>query len=288
MTAYTDAKTALAELLVTGGRGRINPPALNDGLVPVFDALKDYIDGLTTVVPGIDGWDEVNGLGADIASGSTINLTTATGTHVSVTGTTSITAITLAEGKRRLVRFAGILTLTHGASLILPGAANITTAAGDVAEFIGYAAGVVRCISYARANGRAVAGVSTGDSPSFANLTVTGQSVIPLQTLTDAANIDWNCNSGAKAKVTLGGNRTVNAVTNATEGATYLLWVIQDVTGSRTLSWTTSGAGSFDFGADGAPTLTTTASKADLVTFEAISIGGTLKLRFAGIKKGFT
>lgn len=114
------------------------------------------------------------------------------------------------------------------------------------------------------------------------------QQYAAIQTLTDAASIAWDVSTRQKAKVTLGGNRTMNAVTNAAEGATYWLWVIQDATGSRTLSWTTTGAGSFDFGADGAPTLTTTASKADLLCFEAISIGGTLKLRFCGIKKAFT
>ena len=110
-----------------------------------------------------------------------------------------------------------------------------------------------------------------------------------LATLTDGANITWvvNSNFGQKAKVTLGGNRTMNAVTGAVEGATYFLWVVQDGTGTRLISWTTSGAGSFDFGAAGTPALTTTASKGDLLTFEAISIAGTLKLRFTGIAKGF-
>jgi hypothetical protein len=118
-------------------------------------------------------------------------------------------------------------------------------------------------------------------------LSITSQATLPLQTLTDGANIAWNCNLGAKAKVTLEGNRTVDAVTNAIEGTSYLLWVIQDGTGGRTITWTTSGAGSFDFGAEGAPVLTATASRADLLGFEAVSIGGTLKLRFAGVKKGF-
>lgn len=108
-----------------------------------------------------------------------------------------------------------------------------------------------------------------------------------VDTLTDGATISWDVSVSQKAKVTLAGNRTVNAVSNAVEGATYYLWVIQDATGSRTLSWTTTGAGSFDFGGAGAPTLTTTASKADIILFEAISIGGTLKLRFCGIAFGF-
>jgi hypothetical protein len=114
------------------------------------------------------------------------------------------------------------------------------------------------------------------------------QQTYSLTTITDAANIAWDVNAAQKGKVTLGGNRTMNAVSNAVEGATYTLWVFQDGTGSRTISWTTTGAGSFDFGAAGAPTLTTTASKADLLSFEAVTIGGTLKLRYMGAAKGFT
>jgi hypothetical protein len=94
--------------------------------------------------------------GADIASASTINLTTATGNIVDVTGTTTITAITLAQGYWRVVRFTGILTLTNGASLVLPTAANITTAAGDYALFAGYASSVVRCVGYWPASGSAL------------------------------------------------------------------------------------------------------------------------------------
>lgn len=91
--------------------------------------------------------------GANIASASTINLTTATGNSLHVTGTTTITAVTLAQGAVRFVTFDGALTLTNGASLILPTGANIVTAAGDTAVFIGEAAGVVRCYEYQRATG---------------------------------------------------------------------------------------------------------------------------------------
>lgn len=94
--------------------------------------------------------------GADIASAATVNLDTATGNTVDVTGVVTITAITLSQGRQRTVRFTGILTLTNGASLVLPGGANITTAAGDFAIFKGYAAGVVRCVVYMKASGKAV------------------------------------------------------------------------------------------------------------------------------------
>jgi hypothetical protein len=91
-----------------------------------------------------------------IASSATLNLTSATSNLVDVSGTTTITAITLASGAERTVRFTGILTLTNSASLILPGGANITTASGDFAVFSGYASGVVRCVVYTKANGNPI------------------------------------------------------------------------------------------------------------------------------------
>jgi len=62
------------------------------------------------------------------------------------------------------VQFSGALTLTHNAtSLILPGGASITTAAGDVAYFVSLGSGNWRCTGYQKANGQAV--VSSGGSP---------------------------------------------------------------------------------------------------------------------------
>ncbi|SFM00802.1 hypothetical protein SAMN03159423_4884 [Bradyrhizobium sp. NFR13] len=97
--------------------------------------------------------DNISVHGADVASASTIDLEAATGDLVDVTGTTTITAVTLSEGHERTVRFTGALTLTHGASLVLPGAANITTVFGAFAVFRGYASGVVRCVEYTPAGG---------------------------------------------------------------------------------------------------------------------------------------
>ncbi len=93
---------------------------------------------------------------ADIPSATTLDLSAAAGELVDVTGTTAITAITLADGNVCTVRFTGALTLTNGASLVLPGATDILTVAGDFAIFRGYAAGVVRCVAYQRNDGKAL------------------------------------------------------------------------------------------------------------------------------------
>lgn len=102
--------------------------------------------------------------GADIASAATINLTTATGNLVHVTGTTTITAITIPSGAERTVVFDGILTLTHNATtLILPTGANITTAVGDVMKVRGDGSGNARVVTYTRANGQVLALTPLGD-----------------------------------------------------------------------------------------------------------------------------
>lgn len=92
-------------------------------------------------------------LGDPIASATTINLTTATGNFLHITGTTTIETVTLGAGMRREVIFDGILTLTHHATNNnLPSGANITTAVGDRASY--YSDGTtVYCTKYVKADG---------------------------------------------------------------------------------------------------------------------------------------
>jgi len=85
------------------------------------------------------------------------------------------------------------------------------------------------------------------------------------QTLTDGATIDWNLSTQQVAKVTLAGNRTLNAPTNQQAGAFYSLAIIQDGTGSRTLTFNSV----YKFTGATAPTLTTTASAKDIIIFKS-------------------
>ncbi len=109
--------------------------------------------------------------GADVVAATALPILT-DGNYFDVTGTTAITSINATGGPGTLIKlhFNGILILTNSvADLILPGGANITTAAGDEAEFIEYAAGDYRCTNYSKASGEAVVGVSSVslDSPSI-------------------------------------------------------------------------------------------------------------------------
>lgn len=116
---------------------------------------------------GIQRWAK----GADVASANALTLGT-DGNYFDITGTTAITSIgTLKTGANDApqvkLHFDAALTLTHHATdLILPGGANITTAAGDEAEFVEYATGDWRCTNYTKASGQAVASsiTNTGET----------------------------------------------------------------------------------------------------------------------------
>lgn len=97
-------------------------------------------------------------LGSNIASASTTDLGAVAGLRHFITGTTTINSFgTLDSGIVKFVVFEGALTLTYnGTSMILPGARNLITAAGDQAIFQSEGSGNWRCIAYTRASGRPV------------------------------------------------------------------------------------------------------------------------------------
>ena len=107
-------------------------------------------------------------------------------------------------------------------------------------------------------DGTEVMRIEDGAHASFA-----AAAVNPEATLTDASTISWNVLTSPVAKVTLGANRTLGAGSGAIAGQFVSLLVIQDGTGSRTLSFNAA----YEFKDDTAPTLTTTASKGDLFVF---------------------
>ena len=94
----------------------------------------------------------------DVASASSVDIGAAASDSLRITGTTAITSFgTAAAGVRRVVRFTAALVLTHsGTSLILPTAADITTASDDTAEFASLGSGKWLCLWYKRASGAPV------------------------------------------------------------------------------------------------------------------------------------
>lgn len=103
----------------------------------------------------------------DIASAATVDIGGQASFCLRITGTTTITSFGTNYNGPRFLVFGGALTLTHNAtSLIIPGGASITTAAGDCAILVPNLATPTgwRVQDYQRANGTSLAenGVQPG------------------------------------------------------------------------------------------------------------------------------
>jgi len=119
--------------------------------VTVVDAAK-----ITTgAVPAaaLTNVDLVEGTkGTDIASAGTMVIGT-DGGYFDITGTTGITAMTVAAGRAFTLQFDGAVVLTNSSTLKLSGATNFTTAAGDHMTFISVAANDVRQVGFGLTDG---------------------------------------------------------------------------------------------------------------------------------------
>lgn len=87
-------------------------------------------------------------------------------------------------------------------------------------------------------------------------------------TSTGSATINWN--NGNEQSLALGAN-TALTFTNSQPGGRYILMLVQDSTGSRTVTWP-SGV---QWPSGTAPTLTTTAKKMDIITFVCATVSST-------------
>ena len=89
----------------------------------------------------------------------------------------------------------------------------------------------------------------------------------PISTLTDAASITSDFAKGNNFLVTIGGNRTLAAPSNAVAGQSGSIYIIQDGTGSRTLAYNTV----WQFVSATVPTLSTGAGDVDMLVYMARS-----------------
>lgn len=109
---------------------------------------------------------------------------------------------------------------------------------------------------------------------------VTELTVNEVTTLEDGATVTWDMDDNPSARVTLGGNRTLD-FTNAVPGNWYTLIIVQDGTGSRDVTWDseTKWPGGTE------PTLTTDADAIDVFEFfydGSSYLGQTFGLDFDG------
>lgn len=178
----------------------------------------------------------------------------------SVAGAADVT-LSRAEAANEILELTGVLT--GSINLILPTIKrdwiifNNTTGAFNLT--VKTAAGTGRIIPQGSKD------IIYGDGANIVSVLVSPIVVNPGNTdqvLVDGATINWDMNLGGIATVTLAGNRAVAAPTNLRKG-TYVLHVIQDATGTRTLTWNAV----FKWPSATPPVLSTGVNKRDILTF---------------------
>jgi hypothetical protein len=226
--------------------------AAMDDIAQTFNTVLPVPYGGTGGASAIAGYDALNTRGTDIPTAASIDLGAANGPNLHLTGTTTITSVTLGSGKVRFVIADAAFQLTASASLVVNGStsANYTTSAGELLFFIGDTAGLVRVWSL------------TGDEyvPPIASAADwrTGTSTTKLlgvKNTWDAAayvslgnslsgNITLDLATGFNFSGTATGNITFNSVSNAKNQSGTI-----DITasgGNRTVSYNSSSFGTYN------------------------------------------
>jgi len=187
--------------------------------------MSDLTDDLT---PQLGGDLDCNGAqiqwskGADVASATALAVLT-DGNYFDVTGTTTVTSINTTGGAGTLIKlhFDGAVTLTHHSTdLILAGAANFTTEAGDEVEFVEYAAGDYRMTGWSLAGtapGGGGGGAFLGEGASGASVGDSGDIIrVNQQTLDTSQTMVATDNGSAAGPLTVASGVTLTVSSGAT------------------------------------------------------------------------
>jgi hypothetical protein len=202
----------------------------------------------------------------DLASATTPDLGTVTA-NVRITGTTTITGFgTAASGITRKLRFAAALTLTYNAtSLIFPGAADITTAAGDTAEAISLGSGNWVLVNFTRAAAGYAGNILLANPVAAANIGINRGTE---QATTSGTEKDFTIPAGVR-RITIAFN---GVSSNGTSGR-----VVQIGAGSFVTSGYVSSGGSIAAGSAGGASITS-AFLAGYTTLAADGVNGVMTL----------
>ena len=248
---------------------------LSNGKNQVLKLIGTIAGAVNVVIP--DGIEKTYIVNNATTGAHSVTFKTSSGSGVTFGATDKSTKILFTDGTNVIdtgtVSLTGVQTLTNK-TLTAPILDEINDSNGNEEIIFTTTASAVNEITIANAATSNSPNISvTGDDTNIGlSVSTKGTGLILFNdgaynadaTLTDGATITWDVGSSPVAKVTLGGNRTLSAPTNSASGQFISLTVIQDATGSRVLTWNSA----YEFTGDVAPTLTTTASKADVFVFK--------------------
>mgnify|MGYP003647556528 CR=1 FL=1 len=190
------------------------------------------------------------------------------GNYFDVSAANTITSFSVAANRHFFCNFLAAATLTHNdPNLELPGGANITAAAGDVAEFFSTATDDVQCVNYTRADGTAIAGVTLAATQTWTGPQRGGVTDIGSQGTT--VTVDLTASNNHKCELT-GASVTFASPTGlalAAVGQCGSIFINQDSSGGRAASFNAA----YQFPGAVAPTLSTGVSANDRLDYIVVS-----------------
>lgn len=221
---------------------------------------------------------DVTNLTTDLAAKVPLSTVTTKGDIVAATASATVARLGVGSNNQVLTADSSTTTGMKWASAASGSVSSVT--AGDSSVTIG-GTGTDPTVAVSTATLASLAPVA---SPTFTGTATFAKTVDTPVALTDAATIVVDASLGNLFRVTLGGNRTMGVPSTPSDGQQVLFEIIQDGTGSRTITWASSTGGyAFDVPT---PILNTTAGARDFIQFVYNTAAN--KWRFASAPSGLT
>jgi len=235
ITSYTTVALTGANVTLTAING-----TTDQSRSPFLEFTGGLTEDVNVIIPAVPKSYYINNKATQTSAGTDITVKTASGDGVNIP-----------VGSRIAVICDGVSVF----SAINPNAFGFGTAAS---ANIGTGNTDVPDVSIADARYSQLAAANT-----FTNTNSFTQVDSPIVTLTDAASVAVNFNTGNHFLVSLAGNRTLENPTNGKVGQVGHIYIVQDGTGNRTLSY----GDMYNFPSGTAPVLTSVSGSVDLLVF---------------------
>jgi len=253
ITSYTTVALTGANVTLTAING-----TTDQSRSPFLEFTGGLTEDVNVIIPAVPKSYYINNKATQVSAGTDITVKTASGDGVNIPVGSRIAVI--CDG---VSVFSAINPNAFGFGTAA--SANIGTGNTDVPDVsiadVRYSQ-LAAANAFTNTNSFASATTFNGLS-SFTSTTTFTQVDSPIVTLTDAASVAVNFNTGNHFLVSLAGNRTLENPTNGKVGQVGHIYIVQDGTGNRTLSY----GDMYNFPSGTAPVLTSVSGSVDLLVF---------------------
>ena len=253
ITSYTTVALTGANVTLTAING-----TTDQSRSPFLEFTGGLTEDVNVIIPAVPKSYYINNKATQVSAGTDITVKTASGDGVNIPVGSRIAVI--CDG---VSVFSAINPNAFGFGTAA--SANIGTGNTDVPDVsiadVRYSQ-LAAANAFTNTNSFASATTFNGLS-SFTSTTTFKQVDSPIVTLTDAASVAVNFNTGNHFLVSLAGNRTLENPTNGKVGQVGHIYIVQDGTGNRTLSY----GDMYNFPSGTAPVLTSVSGSVDLLVF---------------------